>query len=45
MYLRCSSRGALRTPVEVHGKVHTAEAAAEAAEAAASKSVLTIHSA
>ena len=48
MYLRCSSRGALRAPVEVHGEVHTAEAAeaaAEAAEAAASKYVLAIHSA
>ena len=46
MYLRCSSRGALRAPVEVHDKVHAAEAAAaEAAEAAASKSGLAIHSA
>ena len=39
--------GGQSAPLELHGKVHTAEvaAAAEAAEAAASKSVLPIHSA
>ena len=45
MYLLRNYRGALRAPVEVHGEVHTAEAAAEAVEAATSKSVLAIHSA
>ena len=33
MYLRRNSRGALRAPVEVRGKVHTAEAAAAPAAA------------
>ena len=37
--------GALRAPLYVHGEIHTAEAAVEAAEAAASKSLLAIHSA
>ena len=45
MYLLRSYRGALRTCMLLHGKAHTAEAAAEAAEAEASKSVLPIHSA
>ena len=36
--------GPKRPPITTY-KVHTAEAAAEAAEAAASKSVLAIHSA
>ena len=35
MYLLCNYRGALRAPTLVHGKIHTAEAAA--AEAGASE--------
>ena len=44
MYLLRNYRRALRAPLYVHDKIHIAEAAAEAAEEAASKSVLAIHS-
>ena len=43
MYLRRNSRGALRAPVEVRGKVHTAEAAEAAAAPAAAGSVTDCH--
>ena len=38
MYLMRNYRGGVSRPVKARGKVHTAEAAAEAAAAAASKS-------